>query len=170
VESVVPEPGTVDVPTDPDETFLAVKFNHPVVPLVGIAEQANLPVPITIEPPLRGTGEWISTSYFVFSPDEPLRLAQTYTVTVPAGLTDTLGTVLTAPFTWTFTTEGPRVLQVLPEEELIGVMSPITIVFSHPMDPQSVAEHVQVTLAPMKLAHVGKRTASSRKPLPPAAM
>ena len=148
VESVVPEPGTVDVPTNPDETFLAVKFNHPVVPLVGIAEQANLPVPITIAPPLRGTGEWVSTSYFVFSPDEPLRLAQPYTITVPAGLTDTLGTVLTDPFTWTFTTEGPRVLQVLPEEDLIGTTSPITIVFSHPMDPQSVAEHLQVTLVP----------------------
>ncbi|GAP62630.1 hypothetical protein ARMA_1053 [Ardenticatena maritima] len=144
VESVIPEPGTVDVPTDPDETFIAVKFNHPVVPLVGIAQQAGLPVPLTIDPPLEGTGEWVSTSYFVFSPDEPLRIGQTYTVTVPAGLTDTVGTVLAEPFTWHFITEGPHVVQLLPETPMIGATSPITIVFSHPMDAASVAEHLRV--------------------------
>jgi hypothetical protein len=52
---------------------ITVMFNRPVVPLVPINEQASLPQPLVLDPPVQGKGEWINTSIYVFSPTSRCR-------------------------------------------------------------------------------------------------
>lgn len=148
VESVQPAPDAVDVSISPTDTLISVQFNHPVVPLVGQAQQADLPVPIQIEPTLDGEGEWLTTSLFTFRPREPLLPSTEYVVTVPAGLTDTLGTALQEAYVWRFTTVYPQAIAVTPTgpENLIGATGPFTVTFNQAMDPESTAERFRVTV------------------------
>ncbi len=148
VEAVQPSPGAEGVSVRPTDTLISVQFNRPVVPLVGPARQAQLPVPIQVDPPLPGEGEWLTTSLFVFRPAQFLRPGTQYRVTVRAGLTDTLGLSLESPYTWRFTTLSPAVEAVEPDnaEGLIGATAPITVVFNVPMEPSSTARRLRVTL------------------------
>ncbi|MGH2542272.1 MAG: Ig-like domain-containing protein, partial [Ardenticatenaceae bacterium] len=70
VESVQPAPGSIEVSTVPTDTAITVQFNHPVVPLVGLAAAEALPNPLQIEPTVEGVGEWVTTSLFQFRPSE----------------------------------------------------------------------------------------------------
>ncbi|MCW5880172.1 MAG: hypothetical protein KIS91_04465 [Anaerolineae bacterium] len=47
---------------------IVVQFNHPVVPLTGVADAMTLPSPISIAPPPREV-RWLNTSTYVFRPD-----------------------------------------------------------------------------------------------------
>lgn len=155
VESVQPAPGAIEISTIPTETLIGVQFNHPVVKLVGLDERANLPSPITIQPPVAGQGEWLTTSLYTFRPGEPLLPSTEYRVTVGAGLTDTVGALLREDYTWTFTTTFPEVLRIepaagslegpSPEGKLqpptrgnyIAPTAPITVTFNQEMDRPS---------------------------------
>jgi len=107
VSQVFPADGASDVLNN---AAITVIFNRPVVPLVIAEEQANLPTPLSIEPPVAGSGEWVNTSVYVFRPSEPLRGSTTYTVQVAAGLSDAVGqTSLTSDYTWQFTTVAPSI-------------------------------------------------------------
>lgn len=132
VNQTIPEDGVNGVQTDAAVTVL---FNQPVVPLVSGAQQADLPQPLTFEPPVAGTGEWTSTSIYRFVPDEPLAGATTYQVTVEA-LTSISGGAMAGPFTWQFTTLSPEVVIVEPEEGgFIAPTETISVTFNMPMDP-----------------------------------
>ena len=146
VASVQPTSGTRDISTDPEDTRIAVQFNHPVVPLVGVAGQAGLPQPLTIEPSLEGKGEWLNTSLFTFQPTESLRPATVYTITVAAGLTDTVGGTLTEAYAWSFTTEYPAVVRTLPlaKTKYVSPAAAITVTFNQPMDPVRMADFFQL--------------------------
>jgi hypothetical protein len=61
VDSVQPAPGSIEVSIAPTDTAITIQFNHPVVPIVGLSEQQNLPDPLTFTPSLEGEGEWITT-------------------------------------------------------------------------------------------------------------
>ena len=63
VSQTSPEDGAGSVGTD---AAITVVFNKPVVPLVASGEQADLPQPLTFDPPVEGTGEWTSTSIYRF--------------------------------------------------------------------------------------------------------
>ncbi len=136
VESVQPAPGSAEVTTAYTDTVIAVQFNHPVVPVVGLAEAEDLPVPITIAPQLAGEGEWVTTSLFVFRPTEPLRPSTEYRVTVEQGLQDTVESFLQEDYTWSFTTEFPRVVRVEPSNtrRFVAANGPIGLRFNQPMD------------------------------------
>ncbi len=83
VTSTQPGDGSQDVGID---TPIIVVFNRPVVPLTGVADQADLPQPLTIEPAVDGAGEWINTSIYSFQPSYGLAGGADYSVTVD-GLT-----------------------------------------------------------------------------------
>jgi len=133
VSSVLPAENADGLTTD---TLIVVIFNRPVVPLVIPAEAGDLPTPITIDPPVEGTGEWVNTSIYTFTPSNGLAGGQTYTVTVPAGLTAIDGATLETPFTWSFTTTPPMVSQINPNDGVIGVLleETIQVDFSAPVD------------------------------------
>ena len=65
VSQVQPTPGADEL--NPD-TLVTVVFNRPVVSLAAISQQAALPSPLTFMPPVRGQGEWLNTSIYVFRP------------------------------------------------------------------------------------------------------
>ncbi|MGB0384336.1 MAG: Ig-like domain-containing protein [Ardenticatenaceae bacterium] len=120
VESVQPAPSTVEVSLAPTNTLIAVQFNRPVVSLVGLAEKEELPTPITIEPAMSGEGEWVTTSLFVYRPTQQLAGSSEYVVTVRDDVVDTVASTLQEPYSWTFTTEWPRVLYVEPRARSIS--------------------------------------------------
>ena len=66
VSQVLPAPDATGIATD---ATLTVIFNRPVVPLVSVEDMADLPDPLTIDPPVDGHGEWLNTSIYLFHPD-----------------------------------------------------------------------------------------------------
>ena len=51
---------------------ITVIFNHPVVPVTIVEEQSKLPQPLKFTPAVKGKGEWVNSSVYVFQPDEIL--------------------------------------------------------------------------------------------------
>ncbi len=135
-ESVQPAPGSIEVSTVPTDTALTVQFNHPVVPLVGEAAQGALPTPLQISPALEGQGEWVTTSLYRFRPSEPLEPSTEYVVTVGSDLQDTLGSYQDETYSWSFTTEFPRVIRVEPSNPRrhVPAEGPIALRFNQPMN------------------------------------
>ncbi|MDQ4076456.1 MAG: Ig-like domain-containing protein, partial [Chloroflexota bacterium] len=142
VESVQPAPGSIEVSTVPTDTAITVQFNHPVVPVVGLAKKESLPNPLQFSPALEGEGEWITTSLFQFRPAEPLEPSTEYVATVDSDLQDTLGSYQNAPYSWSFLTEFPRVIRVEPSNPRRHVPpeGPIALRFNQPMNPKSAEE------------------------------
>ncbi len=137
VTSSQPADGTLDVSVD---TPIVIAFNRPVVPLtpVGAPSRTDLDSLLVITPTLEGKGEWVNTSIYRFTPLVGLAAATTYTVTVKAGLEDTTGGVLEAPYTFSFRTAEPVVLRWSPENlRNVRVERPISVTFSMSMDPAS---------------------------------
>jgi len=136
VTQVIPGPDTADVETD---ALITVMFNRPVVPLTTLAEMETLPHPLSFEPELPGTGEWLNTSIYIFRPETPLSGGITYRATVSGDLTDLAGTPLSGPYTWSFGTVPPEVLDVNPwhDATLVDINTAVTARFNQPVDAQA---------------------------------
>ena len=144
VGTVIPGPDATGVAAD---ATITVAFNRPVVPLVATDQLAGLPDPLVIEPAVEGRGEWVNTSIYVFTPGKPLAGATTYTVRVPAGLTDVTGAALEEDYVWQFSTLAPEVLSVSPQQGASDVLldMPVTVTFSQPMDRASTEAAFRLT-------------------------
>jgi uncharacterized protein YfaS (alpha-2-macroglobulin family) len=146
VAQVIPASDTADVEAN---STITVIFNRPVVPLMAVSDPAytDLPQPLSFDPPVEGSGEWLNTSIYVFTPDESLAGGTTYTARVTAGLEDTTGGILDADYEWRFTTQPPQVVWISPYEDatLVGVDSAVQVEFNMPVDPVSAkaAFHLQ---------------------------
>jgi hypothetical protein len=106
VGQVFPADGAADVDLD---STITVIFNQPVVPLVIAEEQTALPQPIVIAPDVAGTGEWVSSSVYVFQPEKLLASGTHYEVRVEAELKDSLGNPLADSYSWKFVTRAPGI-------------------------------------------------------------
>jgi alpha-2-macroglobulin len=146
VAQVEPQPGTQDVLLDIPR--ISVQFNHTVVSVVSIDEEdeedeeAERSNPLTIRPPLPGTGRWIDTRTFVYSPTGRLAPSTEYEVVVSASLTDQTGGTLQEEYRWHFTTVAPRVLESNPAdgEQFADPATPVQVMFNQPMAPTSVQD------------------------------
>ncbi len=136
VAQVMPEAGTAGVETD---VVVTVIFNRPVVPLTTLAQMQAFPHPLSFDPPIAGSGEWLNTSIYIFTPDAPLAGGITYKATVTAGLQDISGAPLPTDYGWSFTTAAPAVTWVSPREEatLVDINTAISVQFNQPVDPES---------------------------------
>ncbi len=134
VISTQPKNDAADVPITGDGSRILVQFDRPVAPLTGLTEQAALPNPLSLNPPVQGKGEWLNTSTYVFQPDTLLP-ATRYTATV-APIQDLVGTKLDAPVTFTFTTVYPGIDRTGPPDnaKFISATQPITVTFNQPMN------------------------------------
>lgn len=148
VAQVIPENGTTDASA---EGTITVLFNRPVVPLVTTDQQANLPQPLTFDPPVDGRGEWTSTSIYRFTPSVAMNGATNYQVTVNAGLEDVTGAVLADDFTWRFATAAPEVTRIQigqegsrSEDAPVRPTEAITVTFNMPMDRASTQAAMSV--------------------------
>ncbi len=141
VTQVLPEDGAEGVTVD---SPIFVMFNRPVVPLLSLSDprQADLPDPLVIEPSVPGTGEWVNTSVYVFTPDGPLMGGTVYTATVAGGLTDTTGGLLAEDVRWQFSTVRPQVVRVSPSsnDDLVPIDTTIRITFNMPVSLSSVED------------------------------
>ena len=136
------------------KTNLTVIFNHPVVPLKVKEEQKDLPQPLTFSPEVAGQGEWVSSSVYVFQPEQPLQSGTRYSVQVQAGLKDTTGETLGKPFSWKFSTRAPVIggfslkngpdWQSRPPTTIENVLldQAFLVSFLQQMDPESARDHV----------------------------
>ena len=163
VGQVFPVNGSEEV--DP-KTNLTVIFNHPVVPLQIKEEQKDLPQPLTFSPEIKGTGEWVNSSVYVFQPETPLLSGTNYKVRVEAGLKDTNGESLARSFSWNFSTRAPLIGNFAlkdgysnPPETIENVLldQAFIVTFLQPMDEKSVRDSITLVnretgeLFPMKL-------------------
>jgi uncharacterized protein YfaS (alpha-2-macroglobulin family) len=139
ISEVMPPPDSEDL--DPD-TSVTVVFNRPVVPLTAITRQDELPNPLTFTPPLRGQGEWLNTSIYLFRPVQGLMPSTRYKARVAAGLTDTTGGLLAEDVTWEFTTLRPAVLETWPPNRFtyVGPTDVISVTFNQPVDHTSAQD------------------------------
>ncbi|MEI2692859.1 MAG: Ig-like domain-containing protein [Anaerolineae bacterium] len=137
VTSSQPADGNQEVSVDLPITVI---FNRPVVPLTSAGQQADLPSPLRIEPATPGVGQWLNTSIYSFKPTVALAGGVSYRVTVPAGLTDVSGGLLTEDVSISFQTASPIVLSVAPDGPMAWPTKPITVTFSQPMDRASTED------------------------------
>ncbi|MGB8647126.1 MAG: Ig-like domain-containing protein [Anaerolineae bacterium] len=130
-----------------DQTKIIVQFNHPVVPLVSVDAQKDLPQPLTISPNVSGAGEWLNTSTYAFTLAQNLAVATGYTVSV-ASLKDMLGQSLSG-YSWSFKTTAPVILKTFPEDntQYASVSEPISMTFNAEMDRAST--EANFTLIPV---------------------
>ena len=140
VSEVMPAPNSEEL--DPDMAVTVV-FDRPVVPLTAISGRGELPDPLTFMPPVRGEGEWLNTSIYLFRPEEGFLPATHYKARVAGGLTDTSGGVLANDYTWEFTTFRPAILEIQPSNyyRFFGPSEVISVTFNQPMDHASVQDH-----------------------------
>ncbi len=136
VAAVQPAEGTSEVATD---AMVTVLFNRPVVPLVAIEDQNNLPQPLTFVPPVRGKGEWLNTSIYTFRPETGFDPATVYKARIASGLSDVTGGVMVDDFSWEFTTVMPAVLATYPSQNTnyVSTEPTILVAFNQPMDHKS---------------------------------
>jgi uncharacterized protein YfaS (alpha-2-macroglobulin family) len=139
VTQVIPAPDSQDVEAD---STITVMFNRPVVPLTTLEQQEDLPQPLVFEPPVVGSGEWLNTSIYIFTPDEPLAGGTGYTARVQAGLTDTTGGLLEEDYPWSFSTQPPDVVWSLPDDgaTLVAPTTRVQITFNQPVDCPSAED------------------------------
>ncbi len=135
VTQVLPAPGATDVQPD---TVITVVFNRPVVPL---QLEGEVPQPLTLGPTAAGTGEWIDTNIYIFRPSVALAGGTAVTVRVDETLIDLTGAALAEPYSWSFSTALPRVVEVTPAESAeVPIDAPVVVRFDQPMDPGSVQQ------------------------------
>ncbi|HSL45981.1 MAG TPA: Ig-like domain-containing protein [Anaerolineales bacterium] len=136
--NLLPKPDAEDVNVD---AAIAVSFNQPVVALGG--DSADQPPAFSIQPPVRGGGEWINTSTYIFYPEPAMAGGTEYTVSLNPDLKTVTGVGLpqdgSVGSTWSFTTSKPRVVQLEPSVmELLPLDAEIKLTFNQPMDTESV--------------------------------
>ena len=136
VSQVMPAPNSEELSPD---TTVTVVFDRPVVPLTAISQQGELPDPLTFVPPVRGKGEWLNTSIYLFRPEGGFLPGTHYKARVAAGLTDTTGGVLQEDYAWEFNTIRPAVLEFMPTDgfKYAGPTDVFSVTFNQPMDHTS---------------------------------
>jgi uncharacterized protein YfaS (alpha-2-macroglobulin family) len=138
-------------------TNITVIFNHPVVPITIQEEQSSLPQPIELSPQVKGQGQWVNSSVYVFQPDPALLSGIRYTIRVGAGLKDTNGDTLEQSYVSQFTTRAPAVGSFalkngeqnpkLDNVKNVLLDQAFIITFLQPMNSDSVAHATTVTNA-----------------------
>ena len=102
-----PAPGTKDVST---KSSIQVTFDRPMdIARFGTQSDSALPLPLSIQPPVRGAVRWRQKS-LSFVPSAPLEPEQLYTVTVEEELRGLQGRSLQGELRWQFSTRHVSLL------------------------------------------------------------
>lgn len=128
---------------------ITVEFTKPVLSEADIQAAAEdprladrLPVPLTLDPPARGVGRWLSPTLFGFYLQENLRPATGYTATLAADLTGDGRGRMRGPFSWSFRTAAPLLAEARPFADATEVRpdQPITVRLEPDVNIQSAGE------------------------------
>ncbi len=136
--NLLPQPGAGDVNVD---AAIVASFNQPVVALG--SDPASQPAAFDIQPPVKGRGEWINTSTYIFYPQPAMAGGTQYIVNLNSDLKTASGVGLPADGSeqpgWMFTTSRPRVVSLEPSiMEPLPLDPRITVMFNQPMNTESV--------------------------------
>lgn len=139
VSETFPVDGSFDIAAD---TTITVIFNRPVVALRSNEDADLLVEPLIFDPVVEGTGDWINTSIYQFTPSEGLFGGTTYEVRVAEGLVAADESVLPQDYVFSFSTQPPFVTSFRPDINQGNVLldSPVQVRFNQVMDQASVAE------------------------------
>ncbi|MBW4438237.1 MAG: hypothetical protein KME04_13940 [Pleurocapsa minor GSE-CHR-MK-17-07R] len=140
----IPDAGAVNIATD---GAITVVFSQPVIALLGIEDSAALPDPVNIIPDIAGTGEWLNTVIWRFTPDEPFPASSVITVETDPSFRSAEGDAIAAD-RWQFTTRTPRINYVelydgegpKRAETPLGLDWSIVLGFSQPIDPRAFVQ------------------------------
>ncbi len=125
-----------------------VHFNQPVVALGEDTQFDGADCPFTITPHVAGSCRYSGTQTAQFEPAENWPAATRFTVRVPKGFTSQVsGKKMLQPYSFSFTTQVPQVLSVLPykDEHWIGLTPTLFIQTSLPLDLSRAGEFVALT-------------------------
>ena len=111
VAEVFPQPDSKSVPVD---SAITVAFDRPVVPLLASVSEDKLPHPLVLSPATGGSGEWVNSAVYVFTPAEPLDSATEYSALIATDLQAVDGSAMASAFRWSFMTEAPSIVSVRP--------------------------------------------------------
>lgn len=129
---------------------IIVVFNKPMVPLEALPPSDISEPLFQIEPHVSGKFRWKANNTLVFIADKPLLKATRFTVTIPSTLKALDGSTLSAPFSWSFETLRPRIINANPQNGAAGVdiKGSLTIVFNQniPLNNPSVLEILKASV------------------------
>lgn len=131
---------------------LVLTFNRPIVPVNCTGQPAGAtaacpPLPLELSPQVSGSGFWLNTSIYRFSPSPGWDAGRRYTAALPAGIASTDGATLAEGVTWSFSIAKPRVLTFSPAAESLDqpLETAVRVGFSTPMDPVATAGAFSLT-------------------------
>ena len=136
--NILPKENAADVDV---ESAVAVSFNQPVVPL-GV-DNSSAPAGFNLQPAVKGKGEWINTSTYIFYPEPTMAGGTQYTIQLNPDLKTVTGVGLEPgdASEWKFTTALPKVVSVDPASDQKLALEPqIHLTFNQPMDTRSVEQ------------------------------
>jgi uncharacterized protein YfaS (alpha-2-macroglobulin family) len=131
VQQVIPGDRDTEVPM---AAPIIVQFSRSVAPVTTLAAQPTDSV-VSFDPPLHGTGEWLNTSIYRFTPTD-LAPSTTYHLRIAKGLSSAADGVLRDDFLWSFSTVAPAVASVSPDNntQFASPDQDVAITFNQPMD------------------------------------
>src|SRR6266498_3787769 len=135
-ENVLPKQDAKDVDV---QSAVTVSFNQPVVSLG--ADNSVLPSAFSLQPSVKGRGEWINTSTYIFYPEPAMAGGTEYTLKLNPDLKTETGVGLEGDATseWKFTTARPNVVSLEPaSDQKIPLDPQLKLTFNQPMDAVSV--------------------------------
>ena len=138
--NILPKENAADVDV---ESAVAVSFNQPVVPL-GV-DNSSAPAGFNLQPSVKGKGEWINTSTYIFYPEPAMAGGTQYTIQLNPDLKTVTGVGLEpgGASEWKFTTALPKVVSVDPATDQKLALDPqIHLTFNQPMDTRSVEQNL----------------------------
>ncbi len=135
-------PNTTDVVPDNE---VALIFSQPMVSPDALDVPVEIPN-LQIEPPITGVARWIRDDTLVLRPSSPLQADTRYQATI-ANLPDVRGIKMDQPYTWNWTTIGPTLLTVSPEdgERWVAPRQPLTLTLGQPLDAKTLHERLVIT-------------------------
>jgi uncharacterized protein YfaS (alpha-2-macroglobulin family) len=136
VQQIIPARDDTEVPL---AAPVIVQFSRSVAPLTTLGAQPTGSV-VAFDPPLGGTGEWLNTSIYRFTPSDLLP-STTYHLRIAKGLSAAADGVLRDDFVSTFTTVSPAVAKVAPDDntQFASPEQEVAITFNQPMDRSAAA-------------------------------
>ncbi len=134
----------------PADSAITVVFDRPVAPLTLKAAAGDLPQPLSIQPAVAGSGEWVSSAVYTFTPSAPLKSGQTYRVSVSADLEAVDGAGMRAEHVWSFTTANAEIVAIDPQvgSPDLGLKPKIQVRFNQVMDKSAIEDAFYLRLSP----------------------
>ncbi|MBC8042527.1 MAG: Ig-like domain-containing protein [Rhizobacter sp.] len=129
---------------------ISVTFNQPVVEINDETQMESTrgDLKITSDPKdgasaskkgeeLKGTYRWLGSRTLIFTPNDTLPYASTYTAKVSAGLKSFSGQSLTSDYSFTFNTPGPQIIRTYPTGTYteLGLQDELILRFNQKANP-----------------------------------